>query len=102
MINVQQISSTHPSNFLPHLQAENCMGCGICADKCHIKAISLAEQKAGMNLPVINNEVCIGCGVCSHACPSGALTMIRRSVLYVPPENAKEKAVRLAAEKGRV
>lgn len=102
MINVQQISSAHPSNFLPHLQAENCMCCGICADKCHIKAISLAEQKAGMNLPVVNNEVCIGCGVCSHACPSGALTMTRRSVLYVPPENAKEKLRRMAVEKGRV
>lgn len=101
IINIQKISSTHPSNFLPHLKVDHCIGCGICNDKCHIKAISLAEQNDGLNLPVINNEVCIGCGVCSHACPRDALTMTRRSMLYIPPENAKEKAMRMSAEKGR-
>lgn len=100
-INEQQIFATHPSNFKPSVDLDECIGCGLCADKCQIKAIALTDQGNGMEQPVINYDLCIGCGVCSSACPSDSMTMVRRSVLLVPPENGREKLKRMASEKGR-
>ncbi|MFZ5596033.1 MAG: ATP-binding protein [Bacillota bacterium] len=93
---------THPSNFIPALEAETCMGCGTCADSCHIGAITMQDNGNGAEVPLVNKEVCIGCGVCASACPSDSLTMSRRPVLHVPPENTKEKFIRMAREKGRI
>lgn len=100
-INERQVFATHPSNFIPSVESESCVGCGICSDRCQIHAITMTDQGNGIELPVVNNEVCIGCGVCSSACPSDSLTMSRRSVLHIPPENMKEKLTRMAMEKGR-
>ena len=90
-------SFTHPSNFIPALDADSCTGCGACADSCHIMAIAMQDN----DVPAVNNELCIGCGVCVNACPSGALTMSRRTVLHVPPQNKKEQLIRIGTEKGR-
>lgn len=89
--------AAHPSNFVPHLEAADCLGCGTCADKCHINAIEMQEQADG-KVPVINDKICIGCGVCASGCPTQALNMSRRSVLIVPPENSREKFKRFAEE----
>jgi Pyruvate/2-oxoacid:ferredoxin oxidoreductase delta subunit len=86
-----------PSNFLPFVEAADCLGCGICADKCHIKAIKMQEQENG-RVPVIDDKICIGCGVCARACPNQALNMSRRSVLTVSPANSREKLRRFAEE----
>ncbi len=94
--------ATQPSNFIPELNAETCIGCGTCAERCHIKAISMQYDKSGSEVPVVNKEACLGCGVCASACPSGSLTMSRRSDLYVPPSNAQEKFSRIAREKGKI
>lgn len=94
-------SATQPSNFIPELDSEDCIGCETCAERCHINAISMQSNENGSEVPVVNKEICIGCGVCSSACPTGALTMARRSNLYIPPANAKEKFLRIAKEKGK-
>jgi len=101
-INEQQVFATHPSNFIPSIELESCIGCGICVNKCQIHAITMADQGNGLEVPALNNEVCLGCGVCASACPSGSLSMSRRSDLHVPPENMKEKLRRMAKEKGRL
>ncbi|MGB9904755.1 MAG: ATP-binding protein [Desulfotomaculales bacterium] len=93
---------THPSNFLPSLDTEECVSCGTCADSCQIKAITMVDRGDGTEVPAVNQDLCLGCGVCASACPHGAMSMSRRSVLYVPPEDSKEKFLRIAREKGRV
>ncbi len=100
-INEQQVFATHSSNFIPSLDLESCISCGICADKCQIDAIIMTDQGSGSEIPVINQERCIGCGACASACPSGSLTMSRRFVLNVPPVDGREKYRRMATEKGR-
>jgi len=94
--------ATQPSNFTPELKTEACTGCGTCAELCHINAINMQSDKSGSEVPVVNKEVCIGCGVCTSACPSGSLTMSRRLNLHVPPNNAKEKFLRITKEKGKI
>jgi formate hydrogenlyase subunit 6/NADH:ubiquinone oxidoreductase subunit I len=95
-------SATQPSNFIPDLNLETCIGCGTCAERCHIDAINMQSAESGAEIPAVNKQICIGCGVCSSACPTGALTMSRRSDLYVPPANAKEYFTRIAMEKGKI
>lgn len=91
---------THPSNFIPSLDQDNCTGCGACADSCNILAIT--RQKNGdSEVPVVNDELCIGCGVCANVCPCGALTMNRRKAIAMPPVNKSEQLKRIGVEKGR-
>lgn len=93
---------THPSNFIPQLEPETCVGCGDCAESCQIDAITMQDDGHGGEVPLVHKEICLGCGVCVSACPSGALTMARRQVLHVPPANTKEKMTRMAREKGLI
>lgn len=94
--------ATHPSSFIPVLDTETCVGCGACADSCQIRAIKMQDNGSGTDVPVPDKEICLGCGVCASACPNGSLTMSRREVLRVPPDNAKEKFLRIAGEKVRI
>ncbi len=101
-INEFGLHGTHPSNFIPTVETEACAGCGTCADRCHIHAIAMHDDGNGGEVAVVNREKCLGCGVCASGCPTGALTMARRSILHVPPDNAQAKFLRIAKEKGRV
>jgi ferredoxin len=49
---------------------EKCTGCETCVDECPSEAISMAEEKA-----VINLETCIDCGACVDVCPVEAISM---------------------------
>ncbi|SFG25993.1 4Fe-4S dicluster domain-containing protein [Desulfotomaculum arcticum] len=46
----------------------NCNGCGTCANVCPENAISIEDQKAG-----INRKLCLNCGQCIRACPIEAM-----------------------------
>lgn len=93
------ISSAHHSNFIPALDLDSCVKCGICAKKCPIDAIKITDDGKGSKIPDVNKEICIGCGVCASNCPKGSLTMMQRTDLYVPPENKTEQLKRIAKEK---
>ncbi|MCX8117111.1 MAG: 4Fe-4S binding protein [Desulfobacterota bacterium] len=85
------------TNYLPQLDKEACNGCGVCVDRCQIKALQLKGD-----YPVVAEEVCIGCGVCSHFCPTEAMKMKEREKRVIPPKTYKELMVRLMQEKGRI
>ena len=92
---------THPSNFIPALEPDGCINCGICADRCPIKVMVMEEDK-GHEFPVLNQELCLGCGVCASSCPTGAIIMARRINLHVPPKTTRERNSLILAEKGKV
>jgi MinD superfamily P-loop ATPase len=45
----------------------SCDGCGICVERCFIKAMTLKEGKA------VVGESCRGCGRCAVVCPREAV-----------------------------
>lgn len=57
-----------PGTFAMRVRREACVGCGLCARNCPMRAISLKEGKAE-----ISKHHCIICGQCAQSCPKKAL-----------------------------
>lgn len=58
------------SGYLAEVDADKCVKCGICADKCQFRAIGFRKETA-----FIRNKRCMGCGVCVDACAKDALKL---------------------------
>ncbi len=52
------------------VDGEKCTGCETCVAECPSEAISMASEKAAINI-----EECVDCGVCVDACPEEAIAM---------------------------
>jgi Na+-translocating ferredoxin:NAD+ oxidoreductase subunit B len=62
------------SNYLMHVDADTCTGCGICADRCPVEAITVDD------VATVDTGKCIGCGVCYPTCPSESVSLVERPV----------------------
>jgi ferredoxin len=70
------------SNFYAVADENLCTGCGICLDRCQVRAITVGDSAE------INSR-CIGCGLCIKSCPSEAIKLVRREIgqmEYVPKD----------------
>jgi len=85
---------TVSSNYQAAVDAETCMGCGICVDRCQMKAVTLEGDVAAINL-----DRCIGCGVCVYHCPPEALSLLARPDFVEPPRSFRELIARQATAK---
>jgi len=92
------ISSAHHSNFVPTLDMDSCVNCGLCTEKCPINAIEMTNES---ETPEVNKQICIGCGVCASNCPTNSLSMTQRPDVHIPPENRTEQFMRIATERGK-
>ena len=84
------------ANYRVRVDDDKCVGCGLCVDRCHMAAISIADKKA-----VIDPKRCIGCGICVPACSTGALFMEEKAVPCIPPETTEYLYEAIMAEKPR-
>lgn len=65
-----------------NIDAEKCIGCGICAKECPFSAVTMTAGASGKKLPDIGTG-CTECGRCVEACPKGAITRTGTSMKNV-------------------
>ena len=60
------------SGYISRVDADLCVGCGICADACQFGALSVQDGTA-----IVDVAACMGCGVCVTRCTEGAVALTR-------------------------
>ena len=53
----------------PVIDADECIGCGICVDACPQEVLEVVSGVAEVG----NEDACIACGDCVEECPMGAI-----------------------------
>lgn len=86
------------TNYYAEVVEDECIACGVCADRCQMDAITIEDTA------LVNLDKCIGCGLCVTHCPTEAMTLKQKDAAdqYVPPENTFETYMNMARERGKV
>jgi len=94
--------SIDQSNYKAAISQDTCKGCGLCAKRCPMEAIQLAESDQATNklgkVAVLETEKCIGCGVCAYKCPAQSIQLAKRDEETAPPEDQREFGMRWAED----
>ncbi len=98
------------SNYHAEINQEECIGCGVCLDRCQMNAISLIDEgsdtdtKQSKKVAHLNLERCIGCGLCATTCGPEAIHMVKKSdkEIKIPPKNTKELYMKIGMEKSEM
>jgi len=100
------LDPVHTTNFIPHVGAELCNGCGKCVNVCPVEAMTLVSandpQKPRKRKATINEEICLGCGVCTRVCPTDGLWLVPRAERVITPVDTLHRTVLMAIERGRL
>ena len=80
------------SNYVSKVDQDTCKGCGLCAERCPFKAITVENEKAS-----VNPNRCYGCGACAVTCPTGAIKLHREERSYIY-ENALKLSSKIYQE----
>ena len=86
----------HP-NYFAEIDSYICTGCGTCIEKCQIGAIKMKND-----ISKVNKRRCIGCGNCVDSCPEEAIQLIKKEVVYIPPNNEDELFNKILAKKNEI
>src|SRR5882724_6565570 len=71
-----KVFSEGPRSQHPHIDTNNCIGCGTCTTVCpEGDVLAMLAGKAA----IVNGHKCIGHSLCAEACPVGAITMVMAS-----------------------
>ena len=72
------------SNYYARIDADLCKGCGVCVERCQMDAIIQEGKNFRVDL-----DRCIGCGLCVTKCKLGAVKLIKKEKVTVPPMNTE-------------
>jgi Na+-translocating ferredoxin:NAD+ oxidoreductase subunit B len=85
--------------YTVQLDPDTCAGCGACAERCQMDAITLPNGTAQHD-----PARCIGCGLCVSTCPTGSLELVLKPAGQQPaiPRSTLETYARLGQERDRL
>jgi len=85
------------SDFRTVVDAESCVGCGDCVERCQFGALAVPNDVCE-----VDYARCVGCGLCATVCPTDALHLERRPEGEVPspPTDIKDWMAQRAQERG--
>jgi ferredoxin len=71
------------ANYFAEVKPDLCTACGICAERCQVKAVKVD------NVAIVDRSRCIGCGLCVTGCPAEAIGLKRKpaSEIVHPPDS---------------
>jgi electron transport complex protein RnfB len=84
------------SGFEPRFDAEACVACETCIDRCPPEALAMGED----DVPEVDLDRCFGCAVCATGCPEQAVTMVSKPGFPEPPRTGKELVAAIRASRG--
>ena len=73
------------TNYYATVDADSCIGCGVCVKRCNLDAIEMVDKKA-----IISMEKCIGCGLCVPTCKPKSIELIKTENETVPPKDTED------------
>jgi Na+-translocating ferredoxin:NAD+ oxidoreductase subunit B len=84
------------ANYYAVVEADQCIGCETCLERCQMEAIEMREGSA-----VINRDRCIGCGLCVPTCDAKAISLQSKeqNQRQEPPAHLSETYTRIARER---
>lgn len=92
------------SDFHTVVDAEMCIGCGDCLERCQFGALSVPDDVPSTGSGprcVVDYSRCVGCGLCTTVCPTDAMHLERRPEGEVPPPPADIKEWMVQRAEGR-
>ena len=100
------LNPIHTTNFIPHIDADACTGCGKCVTVCPVEAMALVSAndaaKPKRKTAKVDERSCLGCGVCVKACQAGAISLESRPERVLTPLDTTHKVVLMAIERGQL
>ncbi len=88
------------ANFHAVVDVNLCDGCGACAKRCQVGAVSVAAKKQPAAVAL---NRCLGCGLCVTACPKKAMSLLKKPAEIVPPKTREDLYdIIMANKKGKL
>jgi ferredoxin len=101
-----RMDPVHTTNYLPHVDAASCNGCGKCVDACPVEAMTLVSandpSRPRKRRAEVATDICLGCGVCTRVCPTGGMWLEPRPERVITPVDTLHRTVLMAIERGRL
>ena len=86
------------SNFYAEVNINECVGCGICTQRCQVNAITVSGKKCA----TVALSRCLGCGVCVTFCPNEAIHLLKKMPEIKPPMTREDlHKIIMANKKGK-
>jgi len=76
LLQIDRIKKEEIVGFVPKINEEKCVGCGICINKCPENALIGRKGEK----PILLENLCEGCGLCRLVCPVNAIESKRKKL----------------------
>ncbi len=94
--NLDKPSQYFATNYYSEVDADLCSGCGTCADRCPMDAITIED------VSTINRDRCIGCGICVPSCPEEAIHLRNKEEITEPPKDLMDLWLKIGNKKAEL